>query len=264
MLPHERRQRRSRPHLQHHLPFRPQQLPHSIAKPHRFAHVLWEAGRRDLALFLQSQSSRTFGVDIHPAARFGQGIIASRLEQVDFTRPYAIFDESVLVRTGSGISTAAGLVGRRVAAIDGSANMRLARTFDGAVTVPFGGGTDDIFGDMIAALRKGEVDAVVDDDVALVPVADDPDFQIAFTVHTQNPWGIAVAKDRPDIQSGCARRRSAGCAAWGSSRREVLDAVCRAGGEPVVALVVDEAAELRSHWSADPCRTVRGMPDEQA
>jgi polar amino acid transport system substrate-binding protein len=127
----------------------------------------------------------------------GQGIIPSRLEQVDFTRPYAIFDESVLVRAGSGISTAAELAGRRVAAIDDSANMRLAQTFDGAVTVPFGGSTDDVFGDMIAALRNGEVDAVVDDDVALVPVAGDPDFQVAFTVHTRNPWGIAVAKHRP-------------------------------------------------------------------
>ena len=32
-------------------------------------------GRRDFALFLQSQSSRIFDVDIHPAARFGQGIM---------------------------------------------------------------------------------------------------------------------------------------------------------------------------------------------
>ncbi len=32
----------------------------------------------------------------------GQGITASRLEQVDFTRPYAVFDESVLVRRGAG------------------------------------------------------------------------------------------------------------------------------------------------------------------
>jgi len=47
---------------------------HALAT-HRFAHELWEAGRRDFALFLQSQSSRTFGVDIHPAARFGQGIM---------------------------------------------------------------------------------------------------------------------------------------------------------------------------------------------
>ena len=42
---------------------------------HRFANALWHDGRRDFALFLQSQSSRTFGVDIHPAAKFGQGIM---------------------------------------------------------------------------------------------------------------------------------------------------------------------------------------------
>lgn len=42
---------------------------------YRFAHELWAAGRQDYALYLQSQSSRMFGVDIHPAARFGKGIM---------------------------------------------------------------------------------------------------------------------------------------------------------------------------------------------
>jgi serine O-acetyltransferase len=42
---------------------------------HRFAHELWKAGRRDFALYLQSQSSRIFAVDIHPAARVGQGLM---------------------------------------------------------------------------------------------------------------------------------------------------------------------------------------------
>lgn len=42
---------------------------------HRVAHELWMAGRRDFALYLQSQSSRLFGVDIHPNARFGKGIM---------------------------------------------------------------------------------------------------------------------------------------------------------------------------------------------
>ena len=41
---------------------------------HRFAHALWTQGRRDFALYLQSQSSRIFAVDIHPAARIGRGI----------------------------------------------------------------------------------------------------------------------------------------------------------------------------------------------
>lgn len=42
---------------------------------HRFAHELYKAGRRDFALYLQSQSSRIFAVDVHPAARIGIGIM---------------------------------------------------------------------------------------------------------------------------------------------------------------------------------------------
>jgi serine O-acetyltransferase len=41
---------------------------------HRFAHALWSAGRRDFAYYLQSQASRIFSIDIHPAARIGKGI----------------------------------------------------------------------------------------------------------------------------------------------------------------------------------------------
>ncbi len=42
---------------------------------YRFSHELWKEGRRDFALYLQSQSSRIFAVDIHPAARIGIGIM---------------------------------------------------------------------------------------------------------------------------------------------------------------------------------------------
>ncbi len=42
---------------------------------HRFAHELWRQGRHDFALYLQSQSSKIFATDIHPAARFGRGIM---------------------------------------------------------------------------------------------------------------------------------------------------------------------------------------------
>ena len=41
---------------------------------YRLAHILWLKGREDFALYLQSQSSRIFSVDIHPAAGFGKGI----------------------------------------------------------------------------------------------------------------------------------------------------------------------------------------------
>jgi len=42
---------------------------------HRFAHALWRTGRKDFALYLQSQSSRIFGVDMHPNAKVGRGIM---------------------------------------------------------------------------------------------------------------------------------------------------------------------------------------------
>jgi serine O-acetyltransferase len=42
---------------------------------HRFAHELYKQGRRDFALYLQSQSSRIFAVDINPAAKIGIGIM---------------------------------------------------------------------------------------------------------------------------------------------------------------------------------------------
>ena len=38
------------------------------------AHALWQAGRRDFALYLQSRSSQVFQTDIHPAAVMGKGI----------------------------------------------------------------------------------------------------------------------------------------------------------------------------------------------
>jgi serine O-acetyltransferase len=42
---------------------------------HRFAHALWNHGRKDFALYLQSRASQVFQVDINPAARIGKGIM---------------------------------------------------------------------------------------------------------------------------------------------------------------------------------------------
>ena len=129
----------------------------------------------------------------------GQSIIPTRQAVADFTAPYAVFHESILVRAGDPVTTPEHLRGRKVAAIAGSTNMALAETFDGAVTVPFGGESADVFGDMLAALRANKVDAVVDDDVVFVPLADSAEFDLAFTVQTGNRWGIAVSKTRPSL-----------------------------------------------------------------
>ncbi|RZL81525.1 MAG: amino acid ABC transporter substrate-binding protein [Rhodococcus sp. (in: high G+C Gram-positive bacteria)] len=131
----------------------------------------------------------------------GQGITPTRAELVDFTRPYAIFDESVLVLADSGIGSESDLAGKRVGAIVGSTNLALAETFDGVTTVPFDGATDDVLGDMVHALRDGEIDAVVDDDVAIVPLGEQADLAVAFTVATRNRWGISVAKGNDALRT---------------------------------------------------------------
>jgi serine O-acetyltransferase len=47
---------------------------HAI-QAHRINHALWLAGRKTLSYFLQNRASEVFGVDIHPAARLGRGIM---------------------------------------------------------------------------------------------------------------------------------------------------------------------------------------------
>jgi serine O-acetyltransferase len=42
---------------------------------YRVAHYFWQEDRAPLAQFLQSHVSETFGVDIHPAARIGRGVL---------------------------------------------------------------------------------------------------------------------------------------------------------------------------------------------
>jgi ABC-type amino acid transport substrate-binding protein len=124
----------------------------------------------------------------------GQGISAHRKTLADFTEPYAVFDEAVMIRRGSNLRSPSDLKGKKVGAIAQSLNMALAETFTGCICVPFGGDSDDVLGDMVSALRDGIIDAFVDDDVALVPLAEEADLEIGFSVPTQNQWGIAVKK----------------------------------------------------------------------
>lgn len=49
---------------------------------YRIGHWLWKHGRRDLAYFVQMRVSELFGVDIHPAARIGQGIMIDHAHSI--------------------------------------------------------------------------------------------------------------------------------------------------------------------------------------
>jgi serine O-acetyltransferase len=49
---------------------------------YRIGHWLWEQGRRDMAYFIQMRVSECFGVDVHPAARLGRGIMIDHAHSI--------------------------------------------------------------------------------------------------------------------------------------------------------------------------------------
>jgi serine O-acetyltransferase len=49
---------------------------------YRLAHWFWVHGRKDLAYFMQMRTSEVFGVDIHPAARIGRGLMIDHAHSI--------------------------------------------------------------------------------------------------------------------------------------------------------------------------------------
>ena len=49
---------------------------------YRVAHYLWKDGRIDLAYVMQSRTSEVFGIDIHPNARIGKGLMIDHAHSV--------------------------------------------------------------------------------------------------------------------------------------------------------------------------------------
>ncbi len=64
---------------------------------HRFAHQLWNDGRPDFAYYLQSQSSRIFSVDIHPAAKIGRGIMIDHATGVVIGETATVGDDASIL-----------------------------------------------------------------------------------------------------------------------------------------------------------------------
>ena len=49
---------------------------------YRIGHWLWQQGRSDMAYFVQMRCSEVFGVDIHPAARIGIGVMIDHAHSI--------------------------------------------------------------------------------------------------------------------------------------------------------------------------------------
>ncbi len=59
----------------------------------RVAHYLWNSQRKMLALYFQSRISEIFGVDIHPAAKIGSGILIDHATSVVIGETAVIEDD---------------------------------------------------------------------------------------------------------------------------------------------------------------------------
>lgn len=49
---------------------------------YRVSHWLWNQGQKDLAYFFQMRTSEIFGIDIHPGARMGKGIMIDHAHSI--------------------------------------------------------------------------------------------------------------------------------------------------------------------------------------
>jgi serine O-acetyltransferase len=49
---------------------------------YRVSHWLWNQGQKDLAYFFQMRTSEIFGIDIHPGARIGKGIMIDHAHSI--------------------------------------------------------------------------------------------------------------------------------------------------------------------------------------
>ncbi len=55
---------------------------YQAVQAYRIAHWLWRQGDQDLAFFFQMRISEIFGVDIHPGARIGRGIMIDHAHSI--------------------------------------------------------------------------------------------------------------------------------------------------------------------------------------
>ncbi len=55
---------------------------YQAVQAYRVGHWLWQQGRSDLSYFVQMRVSEVFGVDIHPAAKIGKGIMIDHAHSI--------------------------------------------------------------------------------------------------------------------------------------------------------------------------------------
>jgi polar amino acid transport system substrate-binding protein len=118
-------------------------------------------------------------------------ITEEREKAVDFSNPYYLSEQAVLVKEGSDIKSLEDLEGKTVGVQQGTTGQELAKEKSGASEIrPYPEGPD-----AVNALKAGTVEAVIiDAPVAQNAVEKSGGVEIAEKVPTEEEYGIAVAQ----------------------------------------------------------------------
>ncbi len=131
-------------------------------------------------------------------------ITPDRAKQVDFTIPYYVTREAILVPSGSGIKRLEDLKGKRIAVTDGSVSIRRMRaalpSLPGATLV-----VTPLSAENVEAVAKGKADAASNDMINLTLLrrgSDHPENYEIIDIGDKfepKPFGIAVKKGRREF-----------------------------------------------------------------
>src|SRR5215203_304265 len=123
-------------------------------------------------------------------------ITDEREKAVDFSNPYYLSEQAVLVKEGSDIKSLEDLQGKTVAAQQGTTGLELAKEELGDSEIrPYPEGPD-----AVNALKSGTVEAVViDAPVAQNAVEKSGGVEIAEKVPTEETYGIAVGQGETEL-----------------------------------------------------------------
>lgn len=124
-------------------------------------------------------------------------INAERKLEIDFSRPYYLAGQSILVKKdNNAIRTVTDLNGKKVCAAAGSTsekNVKDKATGSELVTFP-------TYASCVSAMKDGRVDAVSTDDIILAGfAAADKDLKLVGGQFTTEPYGIGVKKGKTDL-----------------------------------------------------------------
>jgi len=124
-------------------------------------------------------------------------ITPERAKEVDFSDPYSIADQSLMVKRGSSIKTVDDFAGEVVGAQRGTTGAAYAEDETDAATVRAYPGIEDAFN----ALQAGQISAVINDcPISKYAERSKPDLQVVQALPTGEEYGFAFQKGSTALQ----------------------------------------------------------------